>query len=78
MKQTKRTQVLIAALGVAAAGISVGGEPERAALERVPSRTVAAYESASKTLTAARGWAASSTNERRVRFVARGGVFIIR
>lgn len=78
MKQTKRTQVLIAALGVAATGISVGGEPERAALERVPSRTVAAYASASKTLTAARGWAASSTNERRVRFVARGGVFIIR
>ncbi len=78
MKQTKRTQVLIAVLGVAAAGISVGGEPERAALERVPSRTVAAYTSASKTLMAARGWAVSCTNERRVRFVARGGIFVIR
>lgn len=78
MKQTKRTQVLIAALGVAAAGISVGGEPERAALERVPSRTVAAYASASKTLAAARGWAVACTNERRVRFVARGGIFVIR
>lgn len=78
MKQTKRTQVLIAVLGVAAAGISVGGEPERAALERVPSRTVAAYTSASKTLMAARGCAVSCTNERRVRFVARGGIFVIR
>ena len=78
MKQMKRMQVLVAALGVAAAGISVGGEPERAALERVPSRTVPAYTSASKTLMAARGWAASSTNERHVRFVARGGIFVIR
>lgn len=35
MKQAKRTKALVSALGVAVAGISVGGEPERATLERV-------------------------------------------
>lgn len=48
------------------------------AASSTPDRAAAVFASAKKTLTATRGSVAVCTNERRVRFVSRGAVLVIR
>lgn len=78
MRTVRTAAALVGGLmtGLAAIGgeasTTGGGNPSS------PERAAASFAGATKTLTAARGRVAVAANAKRVRFVSRGGVLVVR